>query len=289
MFYGLEKEANQLLKAFSAQFGLDITRWDSHRLQYFTDAYPVFAFLVIWMDEFGLTDYVTHFDEILKAGVFAVAGYGILDENVDGESPSPVEILVAQSLLAEYETRALNVFGVTRQNLEIMNRMRMLFLDAEIREKQARYKTSPYQLDAPEQLGAKGANSVAPFMLSLEKAGKAHLINEYWQVFLLFGAAIQLMDDWIDLEMDLAHGHYSYLTLGCLEKAIKGDPKTMATQLRSDQDLIKATFLQGKKMIKQSRDILKKLKEPLLGKMVDITEYRFDSYFRMKLMLKDPA
>ena len=277
MFYGLEKEANQLLKAFSAQFGLDITRWDSHRLQYFTDAYPVFAFLVIWMDEFGLVDYVNRFDEILIAGVFAVAGYGILDENVDGESPSPVEILVAQSLLAEYETRALNVFGVTRQNLEIMNHMRMLFLDAEIREKQARYKTSPYQIDHPEQLGAKGANSVAPFMLSLEKAGKAHLVDDYWQVFLLFGAAIQIMDDWIDLEMDLAHGHYSYLTLGCLEKAIKGDPKTMATQLRSDQDLIKATFLQGKKMIKQSRDILKKLKEPLLGKMVDITEYRFDS------------
>ena len=36
-------------------------------------------------------------------------------------------------------------------------------------------------------------------MLSLERLGKASLIDQYWQVFLLFGAAIQMIDDWQDL------------------------------------------------------------------------------------------
>ncbi len=109
-FNGLDAEARQVLKDFSAPLGLDVTSWRSNRLQYFKDAYPVFAFLVVWMDEEGLTDLLDRFDEILRAGVLAVAGYGILDENVDSDLPSPVEVLTAQALIAEYETVALPRF-----------------------------------------------------------------------------------------------------------------------------------------------------------------------------------
>ena len=115
-----------------------------------------------------MRDLVDNFADILRAGVLAVAGYGSLDENVDSDAPSPVEILTAQALLAEYETLALNIFGVTPVNLGIMHKMRRLFLEAEIKEKAARHKTSPYRLDDPKQLGAKGANAVTPYMLSLE-------------------------------------------------------------------------------------------------------------------------
>jgi hypothetical protein len=61
------------------------------------------------MDEEGLTSLVDRFADILRAGMFAVAGYGILDENVDSNTPSPVEMLVAQALIAEYETLALDI------------------------------------------------------------------------------------------------------------------------------------------------------------------------------------
>lgn len=82
-FKGLDDEARQVLKDFSAPLGLDVTSWKNNRLQYFKDAYPAFAFLAVWMDEEGLTDLLESFSDILRAGVFAVAGYGILDENVD--------------------------------------------------------------------------------------------------------------------------------------------------------------------------------------------------------------
>ncbi len=161
--------------------------------------------------------------------------------------------------------------------------MRSLFLNAEIREKSMRHKGSPYRLDAPEQLGAKGANAVTPFMLSLERLGKASLIEDYWQVFLLFGAAIQMIDDWTDLEKDLAAGHYSYLTLGLENITALQDAKSTARRLRSDPKRVRETYQCSKEMIAQARSILARLQDPHLARLVDVTELRLDTYFRKEL------
>ncbi len=284
-FKGLDQEAQKLLKEFSTPLDLDVTQWKSNRLQYFKDAYPVFAFLAVWMDEAGLHDLVKNFGDILRAGVFAVAGYGILDANVDSDFPSPVEILTAQALIAEYETRALGIFGVSKVNLDIMQRMRALFLGAEIKEKSMRSKASPYRLDNPKDLGTKGANAVTPFMLSLEPLGKASLIEDYWEVFLLFGAAIQMIDDWNDLENDLTVGHYSYLTLGFDGLHELKDPKKTAQLLRDDKQRVRDTYTCSKDMINQSRAILARLNDTILVRLVDVTEARLDAFFRKELKM----
>ena len=284
-FRGLDKQAGKLLSDFSAPMGFDVTKWESNRPQYFKDAYPVFAFLVVWMDEQGLEEYVNHFGEILKAGVLAVAGYGILDANVDSENPSQVEILTAQALIAEYETLALSVFGISKTNLDIMHRMRTLFLEAEIKEKSMRGKASPYQLENPKDLGSKGANAVTPFMLSLERLGKASLIEDYWEVFLLFGAAIQMIDDWNDLETDLVNGHFSYVTLGSDLMQLRNDPPKAALLLRHDRERIRNTNTCSKDMIAKSRVILKKLNDPYLVRLVDVTEVRLDSFFKKEFSI----
>ncbi len=284
-FNGLDEDARQTLKEFGDPSSVDIPKWKSNRLSYFKDAYPVFAFLAVWMDEEGLHDLIEQFGDILRAGVYAVAGYGILDENVDGNSPSPVEILVAQALIAEYETLALRIFGVTPANLDILHRMRSLYLRAEIREKLVRGKESPYRLDHPEDLGAKGANSVAPYMLSLERLGKAALIDDYWQVFLLFGAAIQMIDDWEDLEKDLAAGHYSYVTLGFEGLNRQADPKKTARLLHEDKHHVRATYDCSKTMIEQARAILTRLDDHFLTRLVDVTELRLNNYFRKEFQI----
>lgn len=284
-FNGLERDAQQLLKAFSAQFGQDVTLWKSNRPQYFKDAYPIFAFLAVWMDEEGLHEYIANFASILEAGVYAVAGYGILDVNVDSNSPSSVEILTAQALIAEYETLALRIFGVSPINLEIMRRMRTLFLRAEIKEKVMRGIGSPYSAGNPKDLGSKGANSVTPFMLCLERLGRASLIEDYWEVFLLFGAAIQMIDDWNDLEGDLRAGHFSYVTLGLDKLPEPKDAETTAHLLRGDMKRIRETYRLSKDMIAQSRAILARLNDTFLVRLVDVTEARLDSYFRKDLSM----
>jgi hypothetical protein len=284
-FQGLDTEARSILRDFSAPLGVDVTQWKSNRLQYFKDAYPVFAFLAVWMDEEGLTDLVDQFGEILRAGVYAVAGYGILDVNVDSNTPSPVEILVAQMLIAEYETLALSIFGLSKVNADIMHRMRTLFLRAEIKEKAARGKISPYQRDNPKDLGTKGANAVTPYMLSLERLGKSGQIDAYWEVFLLFGAAIQMIDDWQDLEGDLAAGHYSYVTLGAEQRLNLKDPKQTARLLRNDPQRVRDTYTVSKEMIRQARAILNQLEDRFLVRLVDVTELRLDTYFRKGLKM----
>lgn len=282
-FRGLDDDARQVLRDFSAPLGFDVTQWKSNRLQYFKDAYPIFAFLAVWMDEAGLKEFVENFGSILRAGVFAVAGYGILDANVDSDRPSPVEILTAQALIAEYETLALGLFGVSKVNLDIVQRMRRLFLGAEIKEKLGRGKASPYRLDNPKDLGTKGANAVTPFMLSLERLGKAALIDDYWEVLLLFGAAIQMIDDWMDLENDLAVGHYSYVTLGYEGIQDAKDIKTTARRLRDDQVRVRATYDCSKAMIDQSRAMLMRLNDPHLLRLVDVTEMRLHAFYRKEL------
>lgn len=284
-FKGLNNQAKNFLRDFSTPFGHDVSQWKSNRLQYFKDAYPVFAFLVVWMYENNLDDLVDQFGEILQAGVLAVAGYGILDANVDSDSPSPVEMLMAQFLIAEYETKALSIFGISKPNLEIIQRMRSLFLMAEIKEKSMRGVASPYRLDNPKDLGSKGANSVTPFMLCLERLGKALLIDDYWEVFLLFGAAIQMIDDWNDLESDLMNGHYSYVTLGAEKLYQSNEPKKIAQLLRKDEKRVCDTYDRSKEMITTSRNILNRLNDPYLVRLVDVTEARLDSFYKNELHL----
>jgi hypothetical protein len=282
-FQGLDDQAKQILKEFSSPLGIDVTKWKNNRPQYFKDAYPIFAFLAVWMDEMGLVEFLDQFSTVLRSAVFGVAGYGILDMNVDGTNPSPVEILTAQALIAEYETLILQVFGVTPVNLDVLNHMRRIFLNAEIKEKSMRGKASPYSIEKPEDCGAKGAHVVTPFMLSLERLGQANLIDDYWRVFLLFGAVIQVIDDWMDLEGDLSVGHYSYVSLG--SKIIK-DPfkaKQNAKLLRSEIDRVANTYASSKEMIEEARSILIRLNDPILMRLVDVTDLRLDTYFRKEL------
>ncbi|MBI1277735.1 MAG: hypothetical protein GC179_06370 [Anaerolineaceae bacterium] len=282
-FRGLDEQAHHILQDFGTPLKLDITQWKSNRTQYFKDAYPIFAFLAIWMAEEGLSDFLNHFSDVLRAAVYGVAGYGILDENVDSDMPSPVEILTAQALIAEYENTILRVFGVTAFNLGILHKMRTLFLQAEIKEKAARHIASPYTFDNPKDCGTKGAHSVTPFMLGLERLGRSAQIDDYWEVFLLFGAVIQIIDDWMDLEDDLAIGHFSYLTLGSEPIFRTDNPEQTAKLLRTDRMRIRKSYEVCKDMIDQCHIILKRLNDPFLVRLVDVTDLRLDSYFRKEL------
>lgn len=134
-FQGLDADARQVLKEIGAPLGVEIAQWKSNRSQYLKDAYPVFAFLAVWMDEEGLSELAARFADILRAGVLAVAGYGILDANVDGSTSTPVEILTAQALIAEYETLALSIFGVSETNLRILHQMRTYFLGQKLKKR----------------------------------------------------------------------------------------------------------------------------------------------------------
>ena len=126
-------------------------------------------------------------------------------------------------------------------------------------------------------------------MLSLESLNRANLIDDYWEVFLKFGAVIQIIDDWQDLASDLALGHYSYVTLGA-EGIYEGlDPQQMAERLRADPARVRQSYEVSKALIADSYAILRRLDDPFLSRLVDVTDLRLDAYFRKDLKLATPG
>jgi hypothetical protein len=124
-------------------------------------------------------------------------------------------------------------------------------------------------------------------MLSLDRLKRAALIDDYWEVFLKFGAVIQIIDDWQDLNGDLALGHYSYLTLGA-EGIQKGlDPLLTAQRLRADPVRVRQSYDVSKALIADSYALLRRLDDPFLTRLVDVTDLRLDAYFRKELKLAD--
>lgn len=288
LFHKVHKEAMVKLKVYGSNDGLDIVSWQSFKVkeEYFTDAYPIYAFLVIWMHENKLDPILEKFDGILDAVVHGIAGYGILDVLVDGSYFSPVELLEAQSLIADYETKILEVFGITPVNHRILHDIRSQFLKAEIKEKSLRFKASPYEWENPVACGYKAAHLLTPFMLSLERLGRSKDIETYFSVFFLFGAVIQIIDDLKDLEEDLKIGHYAYITLKTTipEQLKNGSTPSQAAQtLLNDKHHLTVIRDICKDLIVQSETKLAQLNDPFLLRIVHITRLRMESTFTKAL------
>lgn len=289
-FKEVHKDAMHQLTIQGKALNLDLVNWKSlkSKIEYFTDAYPIYAFLAIWMSENKLNEILSDFHKILEAVVDGIAGYGILDVIVDSTSFSPVELLTAQYLIADYEMKILSVFGYTQTNQEILHHIRAEYLKAEILEKSVRFIKSPYPENEPIHCGTKAAHLLTPFMLSLEKLKKQDLIDSYFQIFYQFGAVIQILDDIKDLEEDLAIGHYAYITHGTstiddLKAGIS--IKAVVESLLQNKHRLTSLRDECRDLINQAKLGLQKINDPLLLKIVDVTELRMESMFKNDLKL----
>ena len=94
-----------------------------------------------------------------------------------------------------------------------------------------------------------------------------------------------MIDDWQDLEGDLAAGHYSYVTLGYAGLVEMKDPGKTASLLRGDPERVRETYAVSKEMINRSRAILERLEDEYLVRFVDVTELRLENYFRKELKM----
>jgi hypothetical protein len=288
LFKELDLERKRFLKEYSTSWGSDVNQWKSllKKEEYFKDAYPIYAFLVIWMDHQNMTHQLSKFGDLLRAVMYGIAGYGILDVIVDEKNFSPVELLCAHQLIAEYETTILNTFGVSKANLFILHHIRNQFLNSEIKEKSCRMIKSPYIKEYPIECGFKAAHLLTPFMLSLEQLNKSHLTDDYFRVFFLFGAVIQIIDDLKDLEDDLSIGHFSYITLDsdALIQFKKGrKPRDIARSLLGDEKRLQDIYHNCSEMIDQAMVMLQTLEDDLLARIVHVTDLRLKAFFRNEL------
>ena len=278
-----DSAVDSVLQTFAAQQGYDLSESRNYRRRmdegYFRVAYPAIVMYMVWLDREGQKKAIENLSKIFQSTMLGVAGYMILDSNLDVQQQNPTEILLSLSFIQEHDKLLLESFGFNTDDYELLNRFKQLYLAAEIKEKRSRFLESPYAKEHPEDCGYKAVHAYLPFALLLQKSGKADQIDDYLRFFYEWGAPLQIMDDIIDLEEDLKNGHYSYPTLGFEEELSSRSPSEMAALIKSDVEHIKRLQYVCKRLIDSSRNRGIKLKADLWGYFVDMLEARLDVFF----------
>jgi hypothetical protein len=236
-----------------------------------------------WLDQEGQKKALENLDSVFAAFMFGVAGYEILDSNLDETKETPSEILLTLSFIQESERLLLTSFDFEMTDYELLNRFKQLFLKFEIKEKQLRFKKSPYTREHPENCGYKAVHAYFPFFLLLQKSGRQNQIDDFLEFFYEWGAPLQIMDDLMDLEDDLSNGHYSYPTLGFEDKLLQLTPKEIAALIRSDREHIKNLHRICNELIAKSKVKCTNLKADFFGYFVFMLDERLNSYFSQLL------
>ena len=268
-FKVFDEATDSALKTFAAKQGFDLSQSINyqHRLKegYFRVFYPVMAMYTAWLDQEGQKKALDNLGNIFRSIVLGVAGYEILDSNLDEGKANPPETLLCLSFIQEAERLLLESFDFDEADYELLNRFKQLFLFSEIKEKQSRFVGSPYTKEHPEACGYKAVHGYLPFAILLRRSGKADQIDEYLQFFYEWGAPLQAMDDLMDLEEDLKNGHYSYATLGYEKEIREKSPAELAAIIRSDKEHIRHLQTVFKELLESSKDRGKKLEANLSG------------------------
>lgn len=279
----LDSATDAILKEFAARQGFDLSTSKNYQRRkdegYLEVMYPAIVMFVIWLDREGQKKALENLGNVFASIMFGTVGYVILDTNLDEGKENPAEILLSLSFIQEGERLLLEALEFEEDEYELLNRLKQMYLTAEIKEKRLRFVGSPYTRDHPEECGYKAVHAYLPFALLLQKSGKEDRIDEYLQFFYEWGAPLQIMDDLQDLEDDLRNGHYSYPTLG-FEKEVSGlSPNQAASAIRSDEEHVRRLSRVCKELIQNSRRRSSKLKADLWGYFVDILEARLDKFF----------
>jgi hypothetical protein len=272
-----------VLQAFAARQGYDLSESRNYRRRleegYFRVSYPAIVMYMAWLDQEGQEKAIENLGKIFQSTILGVAGYMILDSNLDEQKQNPAEILLSLSFIQEHDRLLLESFDFDIADYELLSRFKQLYLMAEIKEKRSRFIKSPYSINHPEDCGYKAVHAYLPFALLLQKSGKEDQIDDYLQFFYEWGAPLQIMDDIMDLEEDLKNGHYSYPTLGFEKELSRRSPGELAALITSDRNHLKRMKLICKGLIDSARDRCIKLKADLMGYFVDMLEARLNAFF----------
>ncbi len=282
-----DSAVDSVLTQFAAQQGFDLSKSSNYKRRleegYFRVFYPAIVMYMVWLDREGQKKAIENIGNIFSSFMLGVAGYEILDSDLDENKENPEEILLTLSFIQECERLLLTSFDFEQGDYELLNHFKQLFLKFEIKEKQSRYKQSPYTIDHPENCGYKAVHAYFPFFLLLQKSGKQDQISDYLQFFYEWGAPLQIMDDLMDLEEDLNNGHYSYPTLGFEDKLHQLSPNELAMLIKSDKEHVKNLQKICDELIAKAKAKCAALKADLFGYFVYMLEDRLHACFSQLL------
>lgn len=186
-----DNATDSVLRTFAARLGFDLSESSTYQRRrdegYFWVMYPVLVMYMVWLDQEGEETVLENLEDIFSSTTFGVAGYVILDSNLDEGKENPTEILLSLSFIQEHERLLLEAFEFAGADYELLNRFKQLYLIAEIKEKRLRFVRSPYTKDHPEDCGYKAVHAYLPFGILLRRNGKEDQIDDYLQFLYEWG------------------------------------------------------------------------------------------------------
>lgn len=282
-FQIFDEAVDSVLRAYASQQGYDLTESTNYRRRmdegYFRVVYPAIVMYMVWLDREGQQRAIENLGKFFQSTMLGVAGYMMLDSNLDEQKQNAAEILLSLSFIQEHDRLLLETFDFNMADYALLNRFKQLYLKAEIKEKRSRFIKSPYTKEHPEDCGYKAVHAYLPFFLLLQRSGKGDQIDDYLQFFYEWGAPLQIMDDIMDLEEDLKNGHYSYPTLNFEKEIPSRSHKELAARIKSDREHLQQMQWICQELMGRSRNRCIQLKADLFGYFVDLLEARLNSFF----------
>jgi len=279
-----DNAADSVLKEFAIRQGFDLSQSTKYQRRmedgYFRIFGPIIVSYMVWLDREDEGEALKNLGNIFRSTMIGAAGYMVFDSNIiDDRHHNPSEIMLSLLLIQEHDRLLQQSFEFNSADYELLNRFKQLYLAAEIKEKRSRFIESPYTKEHPEDCGYKAVHGYLPFALLLQKRGKQDQIEDWMRLFYECGAALQIMDDLIDLEEDIKNGHYSYPTLGFDKELSRRLPDELAALIKSDMKHMCQLQYECKRLIGSSRDRCIVLKADLMLYFVDMLEARLDAFF----------
>ena len=235
--------------------------------------------LIFWIEHNKVKLPKHKLDKISEALLIGSAGYRLLDIHNDEGLLGKESAIIGNYFIHDYEEILLDIFIDKEETFRILSRNVRLYSEVEFLEKRNRWKTCPFSWDEPEKIGFKSSPVYSVFELLFRKAGKKEEeIESLFKGILYFTAALQMQDDFTDIEEDLTNGIETIVMSGFYEK--------FGIDVKISQELIQ-NFLNEERISKfynttqslfdKARKIFTENEDDIMLLSVEVQNYNFNS------------
>lgn len=249
------------------------------KLSYYYESVGGFTMsLIFWIEHNKVKLSKEELYKISDAMLIGSIGYRLIDVHNDEGLLGKESSIIGNYFIHNYEEILLDIFRDV-ETFKIISKNISLYSHVEFLEKRNRWKTCPFNWDEPEKVGLKISPMFSIFELVLRIAKKDEKeIDSLLKGLIYFSAAIQMLDDFTDVEEDLTNGIETLV--------MSGFYKNFGTDIQITRELVQK-FLNEERVSRfynitqslfdKARNIFTENEDDIMLLSVEIQNYNFNS------------
>ena len=234
--------------------------------------------LIFWIEYNKVKISMEELNIISEAILIGSIGYRLTDILNDEGTLGKESSIIGSYFIHNYEEILLDIFNDPK-TFKIISKNVSLYSEVEFLEKRNRWKSCPFNWEEPERIGLKISPMYSIFELILRRAEKDEKeIKSLLKGLVYFSAAIQMLDDFTDIEEDLTNGIETIVMSGFYKK--------FGTDIKITQEMIK-DFLKEERTLRfynatqslfdKSRKIFTENEDDIMLLSMEVQNYNFNT------------